>query len=269
MNYCVAIGTVVNPSVPTPLGGDFIEAIRKAATIGYDAVELHIPSVSYIDIPTIKRCCEANQVKVATLGTGTILSHFGLSLIDTDPVRQKTLVRMVEDYIDLASKLECKVTIGSIKGTIKDVTQKKVAVERLGVVMEELSEYAGRRHVTLLLEATNRYENAVLNRGQEVCDLIEKYNLKHVELLLDSFHANIEEPDIRHCIKPLMSHLGHIHFADNTRWYPGAGCFDFSPFVKQIKNNNYRGVLSVECLPLPNGDEAAKKALEFLHNNFS
>lgn len=47
--------------------------------------------------------------------------------------------------------------------------------------------------------------------------------------------------------------------------YPGAGSFAFEPFVRKIREIGYDGVLSVECLPLPTPEEAARRAAMFFH----
>ena len=53
MKYCVAANMAGSPTTPVPLSGDFCEQMRKAHEMGYDAIEIHVPDVSVLDIPAI------------------------------------------------------------------------------------------------------------------------------------------------------------------------------------------------------------------------
>ena len=269
MRFCIAIGASLVPTTPVALGGDFVDRMEVAHRIGYDGVELHSPSASLIDVAAVKKEMQTTGLKVETIGTGPIWGKFGLSIMDPDPVRLSTLVDMVRTYINVASELGSKITIGSIKGNVPAGETKEHALERVMPTYQLLDDMAGKKGVHILLEATNRYENNYFNSGKDVYDFIEQAGLKHTQLLLDSFHANIEEADVQHCVKPLMKHLGHLHFADNNRHYPGAGCFDFDAYCKQIQASGYDGVLSIECLPWPDSLSAATNAYHFFESRFT
>ena len=99
----------------------------------------------------------------------------------------------------------------------------------------------------------------------QLADMIQGYALKHTRALMDAFHMNIEEAQGARGLLDARDVLGHIHFADNNRLYPGGGCFDFQALAQSIREIGYDGMLSVECLPFPDGDEAARRACAFLH----
>lgn len=84
MKYCVAANMAGSPTTPVPLSGDFCEQMRKAHEMGYDAIEIHVPDVSVLDIPAIRACMRETGMEVATLGTGTIYGRYGLHLCDAD-----------------------------------------------------------------------------------------------------------------------------------------------------------------------------------------
>lgn len=75
---------------------------------------------------------------------------------------------------------------------------------------------------------------------------------------------NIEEADPVAALDTIWPYLGHIHFADNNRMYPGAGCFNFAPFIEKLRHLRYDGFLSIECLPLPDSHTASEQAIRFL-----
>ena len=268
MKYCVATNLAVSPTTPVPLGGDPCGMLKKAGEMGYHAIEIHVPDVSVLDIPAIRREMEETGVSVSTLGTGTIYGKYGLHLCDENMENQERLFDMVCRFIDCAAQLSSRVTIGSIKGGIRPEQNREKHLMILGKALKRIDDYAAKKGVTMLLEATNRYENNVINTARELRGMIEMHELWHTRALLDVFHMNIEEADCLRALEEAKDVLGHIHFADNNRHYPGAGGFGFAPFARKIREIGYDGVLSVECLPLPSSDEAARKAAQFLHAMF-
>jgi len=84
---------------------------------------------------------------------------------------------------------------------------------------------------------------------------------KNVTLLADLFHLNIEEVDIAESLRKAGKDVGHVHLADSNRRAAGMGHIDFAPIARAMKEINYRGYLSAECLPYPNSDGAAQATI--------
>lgn len=268
MKYCIATNQAVIRSAPVAMGGDFCEMLHKAKELGYHAIEIHVPDVSVLDVEKIRETMEETGVFVSTLGTGTIFSKFGLHLCDDNAENQEKLFGMVCRFIDCAAELSSRVTVGSIKGKILPGQDREKHLAIFGQALKRIDDYAAAKGVTVLLEATNRYENNVLNTAADVREIVEKYDLAHTRALLDVFHMNIEEANCCEALETAKDVLGHVHVADNNRLYPGAGCFGFESFAEKLREIGYDGVVSVECLPLPNSEEAARKAAQFLHALF-
>lgn len=268
MKYCIAVGKTTSPQTPLLFEGDFVESMRRAKEMGYDAVELHTPEPDTLETDRLCAACKELDMFIATLGTGMIYGKYDLYLMDTDAERQARIISMVKHYIDIAKSIGSKVTIGSIKGNVPKGADREACLAIMGRCMQEISSYAVEQGVIVLLEATNHFENNVLNTGKDVHDFIEKYALKNVQALIDSFHVNIEESSVTAGLKDAGKHLGHIHFGDNIRWYPGAGAFDFDAFCQGIKDVGYDGVLSVEVFPLPDGETAARETIAFFKKHF-
>lgn len=107
MKYCVAANMAGSPTTPVPLSGDFCEQMRKAHEMGYDAIEIHVPDVSVLDIPAIQACMRETGMEVATLGTGTIYGRYGLHLCDADEQRQRELFERGVRVYRLCGAAEC------------------------------------------------------------------------------------------------------------------------------------------------------------------
>jgi sugar phosphate isomerase/epimerase len=268
MKYVIAIGKETSRTTPLLFSGDFIKNMELAKELGYDGVEIHTADPDEINIVGINEARKRLDMSVATIGTGAIYGKYGLHLMDQNEGNKNRIVSMVKNFIDVAAEIESKVTIGSIKGNVPKGEDRKKFLETMAINLKALSEYAVLKGVSILLEATNRYENNVLNSAKDVVEMIEKYNLKNTEVLIDTFHINIEERSLKNCVKDAGEHLGYIHFGDNTRMYPGSGTFDYDTFCGSIIDFGYDGVLSVECFPQPDGLTAAKETINFFSKYF-
>lgn len=269
MKYCIAIGAELSPTVPLPLAGDYLDNIKLCHHLGYHAVEIHTPSPENLPIQQLREVCEDLDMSIATIGTGMLYGKYGMSLMDPNASRREEIVKRVRSYIDIAAQLKSRVTIGSIKGNVPKDGNREQHIAWLAECLQQISQYAMDTGIHILLEATNRYENNVLNTSLEIKQFIEVNELKQTLILLDSFHINIEEKKAYDCLRDAGNYLGHIHFADNTRWYPGSGSFNFDAFCESVRAIGYQGILSVEALPLPDSKSVAQHSIDFFHMHFA
>jgi sugar phosphate isomerase/epimerase len=185
-----------------------------------------------------------------------------LSFADPDPAIRRKAVQRIKDQMDLASRLGIpRVTIGLIRGTVKPGADPNRAEEYVTTCMVECLDY--NPAVTLILEPLNRYETSLYNdtaSAKEVIDRIGKPNLK---MLIDTFHMNIEEPDIIGSILHVRDYISHVHFADSNRWAPGCGHIDFKKIVRALRRIKYRGAICAEILPKPTPDECLRLTIEY------
>lgn len=262
MKISLAIAKEAGKNAPIVLRGCYAENIIKAAKIGYDFVEIHVNDPKTLDIHKIQRVCEENNIAVSTIGTGMGYTVDGLSFTDPDSsVRQKAVERIFE-HIQVAKELNAKVIVGSMRGKVPNTSEydkyEGYALDCFKAVMEN----AEKQSVIITLEAINRYETNFINNVYEGIRFIEKVGSEYLKLHIDTFHMNIEEKDLIESIKMAKATLGHVHFADSNRWYPGAGHLDFEAIISVLKEINYSGAIAFECLPLPTQEEAAVKGLE-------
>ncbi|MDD4188484.1 MAG: sugar phosphate isomerase/epimerase [Eubacteriales bacterium] len=269
MKYCIAIGEATSPTTPLLLGGDYFKSIETAKALGFEAVEIHTPNPQELEIDKLTETCKRIGMSIETIGTGILYGRYGFYLMDQDTEKRIQLLSMIRNYIDIAARLKSRVTIGSIKGNVPKGENKDKYLCTLAESLKTVSVYAAEKNVILLIEATNRYENNVLNTASDLYRMISENKLKNTMALMDSFHINIEEKSIGNCLSDAREYLGYIHFGDNTRCYPGSGAFDFDVFCSSIKKIGYDGTVSVECYPQPDSLTAAKKTIEFFRKHFS
>ena len=67
-------------------------SIPKAAELGFDAVELFTASSDAVDVEQLQRLCDANEIRIAAVGTGAGKVLYGWSLTSPDKrVREEAI----------------------------------------------------------------------------------------------------------------------------------------------------------------------------------
>jgi len=128
-----------------------------------------------------------------------------------------------------------------------------------------LNKVAEETGTTIFLEPLNRYQDHMINTLADARSYIEENQLKHVQIIADFYHMNIEEDGISEALHKNRDLIGHIHLADNHRYQPGCGSIDFKKHFDQLKEDGYDGFLTLECRIRGNDPEAEyKQALAHL-----
>lgn len=262
MKLSVTMALTADEMAPIVLRGNYIENIKKASDMGYDSVEIHVNDPKTLDVEQILKACRRYNVDVSTLGTGMGYVIDGLSFTSPDENIRKKAVERILGHVEAAGKMGAKVIIGSIRGTIPDRIESKKYQKYAAECTKMCLEKAEAKGVTLLVEAINRYETNFINTAQDGLEFISKLNSKYIKIHLDTFHMNIEEDDLTKSIIMAGKHLGHMHFADSNRWYPGRGHIAFEEIIKALKEIDYDMAVAFECLPMPSPEEAARKAMD-------
>jgi D-psicose/D-tagatose/L-ribulose 3-epimerase len=66
-------------------------------------------------------------------------------------------------------------------------------------------------------------------------------------MMLDTFHANIEEKNISSAIEKMGNLLVHVQLSENDRGTLGEGHIDFPGIMKTLQRIRYNGMISVEA----------------------
>lgn len=264
MKLSVTIIDEANLKVPVILRGNYEDTIKKAAKMGYEGIELHLDDPSEINQESFVKFCRENSLILTSIGTGPGYGRRGLSLTSSNEEVRTKAIRCINDHIRFASEFGAVVIIGLLKGLVSESENEETYFKRLESSLQECLLLAKEKNVVLVLEAINRYESDALNTIEEVIEFIKRFNTNHLKVHIDSYHMNIEEDNIFENVKKAGSYVGHVHLADSNRWYPGKGHFDFQSLLSVLTGMGYKGALAVECLSLPNQQEAAERAYDYI-----
>jgi sugar phosphate isomerase/epimerase len=256
--------------VPEARGGPFVfwddlaEGCRKAAELGFDAVEVFAPDAGPLGGGMLRALLGDHGLRLAAAGTGAGWLKDKLTLTSPDSAVRRQAVDFIRSMVDAAGPLGAPVIVGSMQGRWRwgDRVSSNDAYSKLADGLGEL-EKASRAHgVSLLYEPLNRYETDLFTRLTDAAGFIASSHLENTRILADLFHMNIEEQDLAAAVRAAGPLIGHIHFADSNRRPVGLGHTDFSLVAAALRDIGYNGYVSAECLPYPNPDEAARLTIE-------
>lgn len=119
--------------------------------------------------------------------------------------------------------------------------------ERAVVAMREQAEHAGEHGVTIALEALNRFEIYLVNTAADTARLVREVDHPHCRMMIDTFHAHIEETDVVDAIRGCADVLVHIQAAENNRGTPGRGQVRWDETLGALHEIGYDGWVSIEA----------------------
>lgn len=248
------------------LSGSFEEKCQRAAEYGADGVELITTDPELLDLTKISATLKQNHLLPAAIASGGMASTKGLTLLNPDPIKADAAYRKLESLILCAGALGASVvTIGSFRGRLNVENGKSPA--QFAELLHKAGDFAKKNATRVALEPLNRYETDFIFNTQQGLDFLKLVDHPSVGLLLDTFHANIEESSRT---QPFLEALGvqklfHVHMADNNRLPPGSGLIEFEELFRFLDQNGYEGFISAELLPKPDPDTAARLTLSYVH----
>jgi sugar phosphate isomerase/epimerase len=251
-------------TAPLPLAGNLYDCMEKAASFGYRGVEFHTRETFEPDFDRIRQIEKSLGTKICCVVSGRMYTQGKHGLLDDDPESEQAAVSGMKQYIDMAHSLDGDMIIGWAKGVVPPDGDRKLYLKRLAQHLKELNAYSKTKGVRLMLEVINHYETNIFNTTRETLDFIGEHGLDRCYVHLDTYHMGLEEYDPYAAIRLCGKKLGYFHVADNSRRYPGSGQFDFKRMLSTLDDIEYDGWVTVECLPYPDRDTAAKKAITYL-----
>lgn len=262
MIYTSASISVQYDNIFSPFKGrDWKDGFRWAKESGFDAVEIILSDPGLLDIEEIQKTLKEMDMKVSTISTGQAAGMEGIEMSSVcEASRAAARNRLFAD-VDFAEAVGgANVTIGLIRG--KGGRQEE-SVERTLLIRELkcAADYAGDKGIRLNVEPINRYECSRINSTREAYELLRDMGFpENVGILFDTFHSNIEDPDILQAIRDYGKYFSHVHFADSNRRLPGEGHVPFREIVRVLREIGYEGYVSLEVLNRPDAAHVIENA---------
>ena len=159
-------------------------------------------------------------------------------------------------------------------------SQRKRDLERCTRNLKEVARYAEDKGVKLAVEPLNRFETSFINLAEQAVELVKMVDSPAIQIMIDTFHANIEEKSVGRALEIAGPYLVHVHANENDRGTPGSGHVAWPEVAAALKKVNYNGAMVIESFttevkeiaraaaiwrpPAPNQDMLAADGMAFL-----
>ena len=245
----------------SPVTNDVIaEYAPKIAEMGFDTVEVPLEDPNALDCEAARKVIEDNGLTLTTCAA----MGGGRDLIHPDAKVRDEGIAYMKDSLDAAAKLGSELFVGPLASEVgrlwkSEGEQRKKEEELLVSQLREVAEYASEKNIVVCLEALNRFETSFLNLTSQVSDIIQRVNHPSCKVMIDLFHAGIEEKDLGDAIRTAGKDLHHFQVAENDRGTPGTGQFDWDGIAKALNDVGYDGHIIIETFT-PDNELLAKAA---------
>lgn len=261
---------------------EIIPILRTVADLGFDGVEVSLLGMTDEKANALGVAVKDHGLEV-TCSTGLAPEH--------DVTSEDAGVRAAGiAYLTWAIEATAKIGSRGLAGVVFapwgkfDPLNKPGRAARSAESLGSLDAVLKTNDVTLGIEALNRFETDLVNTAEEAVGIAQASGSERVGALLDTFHLNMEEKDIRNSIAASAEKLVHFHVSDNDRGVPGSGHIPWDDVKAGLVDAGYDGWIVVEMFVIagnpasadlniwrniePDATDAARRALSFMQATF-
>jgi D-psicose/D-tagatose/L-ribulose 3-epimerase len=221
--------------------------LDRAKAMGFDLVEIPIEGPKDLDYAKAAEAYRRTGLRssvCAVMGARRDPSH-------PDPAIQKGAIAYMKHCIDAAVTLGAPAVVGPLYAAVGRTWQSTPAqrqrdLARCARNLEAVARYAEDKGVLLALEPLNRFETSFINLTDQALELADLIDRPNVKLMMDTFHANIEEKSLGQAVERAGARMIHVHANENDRGTPGSGHLPWTELAAALKKVNYSGALVIE-----------------------
>ena len=221
--------------------------VPRVAEMGFDWIEVPLESLDDLD-----HTRGAAIIREHGLGVSTCAAMGpDRDLIHSDESVRTNGMNYIRGAIQATQNLGATNLVGPIYSAVGRTWQ-ATADERArdtDLLVEQLSTlagYAGDHGVVLCIEPLNRFETSFINLAAQATEVIDRVDHPACQILLDTFHMNIEEKSLGDAIRAAGPRLKHVQGCENDRGAPGSGNVTWQEFAIALKDIQYDGPVVIE-----------------------
>lgn len=230
--------------------------ISSVARAGFDFVELALQRPEAVDLAQTAALLEEHGL-ACTCGLGLPAARH----LTVAPGRAQ---EFLESALQVAAALGSPILTGGVYTHLGARTGNPPTEEEKGLVakvLKRVARMAADLGLQLGVENINRYETYLLNRMQDVLEMLDRIDEPNVVAHFDTYHANIEEKGFAPPLRAAGARLGYVHLSESDRGVPGTGNVDFPAIFSTLAEIGYRGPLVVESFASLSDEVVAAFAL--------
>jgi len=231
----------------SPFRTQHLGLLEKGRKLGFDLVEIPIEGEQDLDYAQAAEAYKRHGLACslcAVMGPNRDPAH-------EDEDIQKGGIAYLKHCVDAAVTLGAAALVGPLYSAVgrqwqATPEQRKRDLERCARNLKVVARYAEDRGVTLALEPLNRFETSFINLTEQAIELMRLIDSPRVKLMMDTFHANIEEKSLAQAIRAAGPDLVHLHANENDRGAPGTGHVAWKEVAAALKKVKFGGALVIE-----------------------
>jgi len=258
MNAPNPIG-IISMFYARPFGPMHLAMFSRMKATGVDFVELLAPEEGELDLKVTRSALER-------AGLGVELAarvNLQRDLASSDDAAHEAGVAYLERCVDVAVALGATLIGGPLYGAPLVFAGRAPApvaetlrarrIDRVVAGLKRAAAHAQRHGVKLGLEPLNRFETDIANTTRHGLALVEAVDAPALGVMLDTFHMNMEDPDIAAAIRRAGPRIVHFQANENDRGFVGSGHLDWPAIARALASVDYRGPITLE--PFRRDDE--------------
>ena len=236
---------------------DFFPFVNKAKALGFDLLELHAAVLESKESSyRLKLKNEAEKAGLALSYCMGLDEQYDVSSMNEE--RRECGVQYMKRVIRAIGEMGGGMLSGLIHAYWlpefpKDLESKALILKQSLKSMSVLAPFAEEHGVTLNVEVVNRFEQFLINTSEEALAYVEEINSPACNILLDTFHMNIEEDSIGGAIRYAGKRLGSLHLGESNRRPPGMGRMPWGEIKEALDDIGYSGPLVMEPFIIQGG----------------
>jgi D-psicose/D-tagatose/L-ribulose 3-epimerase len=241
MNLGLINSAWVQAGRPTEFG------LQKTKEIGFDTVDLFVDPLDMTDAERLGIAAECSRLGLPIVS----LCCVAVGLIDLNPSVRRFHVDRVKRYLDLAAEYQAKnilLVVGEYiwnQEVIPPAEQWSWAAESC----RELGKYAAERGLEIVIEL-EPFDMSLVNDVDTMVRFLDDVAHPSVKANIDISHlllSKVKPEELRR----LRGRAGHVHISDcdgkkHGDLPPGRGVVPFEPYLREIKDLEIDGTISIE-----------------------
>ena len=234
--------------------------LPKLKEAGLDGIEIGMLAPTSFPASAVRKELEKSGLEC----TSCSILPKGLSLIAEDKDVRRKARSHIEDCLKATADTGGRVLCGPLYSPVGYFTGVRRTDDEWRRAVEdwqEIAPVAAKVGVQVAIEPLNRFETYFLNTVADAAKLCGEIGHDNIGILVDTFHANIEEKSIGPALKQAGKYLKHIHSCENDRGTPGTGNVNWPEFFSTIKSIHYDRWLVIESFGFSLGGLSAAASI--------
>ena len=262
-----------------------IPLIGHVRSMGFDILEIPVWDEPF-DIDKVADELRKNEVEASVAAFQTP----DRDMTDPDQSVRSRAVQHLKYCVDVASQMGATRIVGPLGAPahaaykLRTPDELRRDIDTCASGLREAAAYAEDHGVLLVYEPLNRYETSFCSRVQDVARLVDAVDSTSFRMLIDVFHANIEEVSLSDAVETAGHRLAYVHAIDSHRGTPGTGHLEWNELRSALEGIGYDGPIVMEAMPYqvewlavagriwhppaPTPDALASEGLKFLKGLF-